>query len=438
MTTESNGPAPEVARFPDVQVSRSRRERWRRLWGWVVIGLPLLIAIVSGLLPARAPLPGEFFQVGDLSHPVWGPIRSVLWLATVGGGIGWLTSWIPSFPRKKATLIVDEDHLHIEQGGERRSIARADIEYAHRDQGTDQLVLRLRDGETLRIAAKEHRQQLESLLRPDVRRGTCRVPIGPAAARARGGQVVGWLVFLVSFITLLVALPFSVRQLVSTASAAPLSSLLTAGISGALAALLWPLLARRQLEVGTDGLRIDSLTRRFIPHEAIELVDQGPDDRVRLTLRDGETVTIPTVTRHGQLAEPIRQAARRSEQSAAAPRQGALERRGRSVSEWSRALGSVTDEAAYRERALRIEDLAQVLEDGHASPERRVAAALALKEGEREQRRIRIAADATVDPDLRVALEAAALGEIQEDALGRAQRRYLEARPPPPAARASR
>jgi len=81
---------------------------------------------------------------------------------------------------------------------------------------------------------------------------------------------------------------------------------------------------------------------------------------------------------------------------------------------------------SYRARALQRDDLWQVLEDPKASPERRVGAALALsrraKTGER--RRVRIAAASCALRPLRIAIEEAAEGEIEAQALEEAMKAH--------------
>jgi hypothetical protein len=103
-----------------------------------------------------------------------------------------------------------------------------------------------------------------------------------------------------------------------------------------------------------------------------------------------------------------------------------LERRGRPLSVWRDDLGSLLGESEdYRRRGLSADDLGAVVEDPTAPVERRVAAAVALGARRRDEarRRVRIATQATVDEDLRLALERAAEGEIEAAAIEREARR---------------
>ncbi|MBL8612022.1 MAG: hypothetical protein JNL38_32065 [Myxococcales bacterium] len=71
------------------------------------------------------------------------------------------------------------------------------------------------------------------------------------------------------------------------------------------------------------------------------------------------------------------------------------------------------------------DELEQVIGDAASSPERRVGATLALaaRDAERARARVRVAAPALADEELREALEAAAEGEVRAEYLARARRR---------------
>jgi hypothetical protein len=105
-----------------------------------------------------------------------------------------------------------------------------------------------------------------------------------------------------------------------------------------------------------------------------------------------------------------------------APAETSLARGERSVEAWTDALRAGTGQ--YRERALRFEELTDILDDPRQSPEMRVAAGVALSGKEGGAERVRIAADTTADPQLEALLEAAAEGEVAERRLDRAQQRY--------------
>jgi hypothetical protein len=102
-----------------------------------------------------------------------------------------------------------------------------------------------------------------------------------------------------------------------------------------------------------------------------------------------------------------------------------LDRRGRSFDAWKSALERLDPITDYRVGYQR-EDLVGVAEDAAQSPERRVAAAIAVRAAEDDAKtsRVRVAADTCVDPDLKHAIEQAiAEGEILEAEIERATKR---------------
>jgi hypothetical protein len=97
-----------------------------------------------------------------------------------------------------------------------------------------------------------------------------------------------------------------------------------------------------------------------------------------------------------------------------------LDRAGRTLAEWRKALGELFGgEASYRAARLDPEEVEKVLGDATLPADRRIGAAIALQAanvpGTKE--RIRIAADLTAEEDVRVALEQIAEGEIEDAAL---------------------
>ena len=100
---------------------------------------------------------------------------------------------------------------------------------------------------------------------------------------------------------------------------------------------------------------------------------------------------------------------------------------GRTIDAWRSALvGLVERGGDYREASLTLDDLARVLEDPSAPAEQRIGAALGLRslrgsEGaEAALTRIRIAAAATANPRVRIALTKAAEDELDDAAVDEA------------------
>jgi len=101
-----------------------------------------------------------------------------------------------------------------------------------------------------------------------------------------------------------------------------------------------------------------------------------------------------------------------------APRLAELvERAGRRHEVWLADLRELrTRETDYRTAALSRDDLWGLVEDPAAPPDARAGAAFVLQAGsaEPERARLRIAANATASPRLRIALDSAAEGDEQE------------------------
>ncbi len=104
-----------------------------------------------------------------------------------------------------------------------------------------------------------------------------------------------------------------------------------------------------------------------------------------------------------------------------------LDRAGRSIVAWRDAIVRLAkDQGGYREARFEPEDLTRVAEDASASPERRAAAAIAVRAigDETLAWRVRIASDACADSELRRALlEAVAEGELLETEISGATKR---------------
>lgn len=208
-----------------------------------------------------------------------------------------------------------------------------------------------------------------------------------------------------------------------------------------LLAMMTLMLMPTKLSVGADGVVLRWLFRdRFIAYGDIEGAEQYEKGwgrsrhiGIKLTLRSGEEVLIPT----GQakwnneemaiIHERMREAMEAFRLGDAAADAALLRRGARDVPEWIaalRAIGSGAN-ADMRTAPLPRERLFRIVESPTAAVAERAAAAVALGgELDDEARgRLRIAAEATASPKLRVVLEAAASGAAEaemEAALGEA------------------
>jgi hypothetical protein len=185
------------------------------------------------------------------------------------------------------------------------------------------------------------------------------------------------------------------------------------------------------VEVGLDGVAIRRRGRtRFTAYADVKAVElQGPVVRVVRTDGTAEVVGTQSEDRASAIVRRIEQA--RSGERAPAPTD-VLARAGRTVSAWRDELRRwAAGATSFRSATLDDSDLAHVLEDPGATDELRLGAALALRErGPEARARVRVAAEATVSPRMRVALdklgdeadlEDAALEEAIADAAAPAQ-----------------
>ena len=172
--------------------------------------------------------------------------------------------------------------------------------------------------------------------------------------------------------------------------------------------------------VGADGITVRRLfRRRFVPHGEIETVVQ-----TRLGVRvytRGEPLDLPMRTfvsdrsqSSAALVTRIEEARAESHRSFDVAALELLDRRGRRVSAWRDALARIAHHSGdYRSSVLESADLAHVIEDVSAPPERRIGAAIALASlpGDPElKQRVRVAAQASASTPMRIALEKRSAG----------------------------
>ena len=193
------------------------------------------------------------------------------------------------------------------------------------------------------------------------------------------------------------------------------------------------LLAPTTIEVGADGILVrPSLERkrRFIPIASLEHC--APTGRRGVRLRYYNGVEEILETGRGDI-DPDADRAREELYAEISDAMDAWRSNGSSVNaaarvargtrttaEWAELLRGIRGgDGDYRSGDLRDEDLWLVLESGAHPEESRAAAAVILRErGDDAKNRIRIAAEASVSPRLRVALTSAAdLPEVDDEAV---------------------
>jgi hypothetical protein len=179
----------------------------------------------------------------------------------------------------------------------------------------------------------------------------------------------------------------------------------------------------REVEIGVDGLHARSLEGRIRARfeDLAEVHVHG--QHVELLHRDGTRARVPVDVadqRTGQaLARRIVEALR-AFQEARGSRAHLFARGADTLDAWRARLGRLLrGDAGFRGAVVRVADAERVLADPEAVLEARVGAALALQaaDGDEGRRRIRVALEGTVRPEVRVVLEAAERGEVDEAAL---------------------
>lgn len=175
--------------------------------------------------------------------------------------------------------------------------------------------------------------------------------------------------------------------------------------------------------VGPDGVHIDQAEGELIPFDQIRAIDQrsffAP---LMLLLTSGRVVTIDggVAAKRNALASRLHAMLAASHET---PNLG-LARDGLGVRAWRDRLRGALGAAGYRVAAHGAVDatLAERMVAPRVSAEERVGAALALRIADPAAgaARVRIAAQACLDPSVRAALEAAAADEIDDEAIERA------------------
>lgn len=186
------------------------------------------------------------------------------------------------------------------------------------------------------------------------------------------------------------------------------------------------LFAWRELVVGTDGVSWKRNGRRhFVPLREIDgvMVHQGS---LVLTRDDGSKTWIRVDADDPGLADALNGRIRKAlaEVGRAGGKLTLFTRGDRSFDDWMASVRDLLKKGrGFRDIAVHAEDALAVLTDPAADPESRVGAALALERTEEPAliAKVRVAADACASPKLRVALEDALTGELEEETVEAAQ-----------------
>ena len=291
------------------------------------------------------------------------------------------------------------------------------------------IVLRLRGGRRL-VARCTDLPGARALLRAakvSVEQRLLEVPLGSLASASGNGPILHLLgPVLLGFFMLAMAAPVLSAGKVTLESVATIVGYVLACVA-ATAALAHYIAPGRAI-VGADGVRVARLfSRKFVPYERLREVSTllGP---VVLETADGELVLhTRSFIRDAPgsreaLAARLRDAIQvfRRERLAEVKLE-LFARKGLRVAAWKEQVRRVSQGGAdYRSVVLESEEIARVAEDPSAPAERRIGAVLSLSGRALDpalRERLRIAAGASANPRLRVALDRALDGDLVDDDL---------------------
>ncbi|HEY2365201.1 MAG TPA: hypothetical protein VGH87_02405, partial [Polyangiaceae bacterium] len=208
-------------------------------------------------------------------------------------------------------------------------------------------------------------------------------------------------------------------------------NLLPASIKGvgflALALLTILNALRSTVLVGPDGIRVVSpwrLVRKFISFADVARAEASAWG-VTLTLKSEKTIELRTAaqaktkdeTRDALVARVNAGIASLVARGPSVDAAALVARGGRAIDEWMKALAAIANpKASYRAPSVPVESFWRVLEDPAADPTARVGAAMALRKqlDDEGRARVRVVAENSAHPKVRVALDALA-GDRDEE-----------------------
>lgn len=392
--------APSTPPLPgEYDLRRLRLARAFGVAGFASMTVPLMLSLLLRVLGLYGPGLRELFStLGPALLAFGGP-------ALLLGG--W---WLGRARARYGAVSVVDGALHLAVGRRAQVIAPHEVVGAAIRPHAG-FVVQLRGGDEL-VCERSHARPgdaaaLLSALRLDARH---RAVALRATAAASPAFRAAWL-YVASLIAMTAAFahPPVGSRLALVALGAAASWLLAA-------ASLGPTVA-----VGVDGMRVQGLGRaRFVPWPRVQRV-AVEGGALRAHLVDGERLRLGSATPGAStLLARIEEARAVAASDAARPLPTG--RQGRSVAEWRAAMGALVGAGGYREGAVTEADLEGALRRGDLAGDERVGAALALVAADRAQQAtgVRVAAGATVDAPVRLALEQIAAGEVDDDALERA------------------
>jgi hypothetical protein len=316
---------------------------------------------------------------------------------TVASGGWWgatsaLAGWVGGRPGQ---LRIARDAIHIEQHGRQPlAIARAQIRAGFRLPGSGAVILLLHDGGRVTLEAEV-----------DV--------LGALDLDVAGPPLDVRLHRLGDAITFGVLLWFYGVFFAGGVSAA-LGNPLPFAAWSACAVAVMIVMALRRIVIGADGVLVRSgLRERFIPFKDVERIE----DLCIITTR-GRRLKVAVSGKPTERAAAVHrlQHAFHGYKTRMREADARLARGDRDLGAWVEDLKrQARDPGSFRRAGTSPEALERIVVNPASGVEQRLGAAIALSSlGEDSAKRVRIAAQASVNEELRVALEAAAEGEIDE------------------------
>lgn len=325
---------------------------------------------------------------------------------------------------RPASVTVDARWLHVTVGRRGLRIRRETITNGVvRAARSPEVELELSTGRTIRIqlSDEEEAHALIAALKLGSDQRRAKIPLGkPSHVVWRGiaslfGSIV--LVFIV------------IGQVPATLLSLFREHLFLFWFASMLAAL--HALRTPDVTVGAEGLVIRTPWRtRYVAYARVaHLFADGREIVLRLTDRTKVSVHGWSTESARAVIRRVTEARERAEHAEPGGRTDWLERRGRSFADWrASVIGSLRPSSGYRAAVQAPGDALQIVENPAAPLEHRIGAALALV-GSREAgaaKRIRVAARASANDKVRIALEQAAEDAADEaaieDALAEARR----------------
>lgn len=433
-------PAPRL-RVESPGVGTQQAERVRRIAlralavSAALVAIPFPVALLLDSMPiCMVTLAGVLGTMGSSLALLLGPTAR--------------TVMRPGVVSVEGAAITVDQRGHDQQGN-RRIYPMRDVVEGWLEE-PDEVYLRMQGGETLvvKVTSTQEGERLLAAADLSASERVVRMPLTSAASTipfGRGLAILGMVVLSPVAIFSAAVVAAMVKDL---AELFETSGVIGAGMvlafTATLGFILYTLIAalrRREVTVGTDGLVYRStFGRDFIPYAQVTQV--AADPRGVRVVRGSSSVVLPTS--EGALLPPPGQSAALPSTAAGVKRRDALldrikgamaarrvsgsvsanlthlDRKGRPLLAWREDLQRlIKAPSLYRGAGFAKSELAEVIEDPGASPERRVGAALALQVADPEEtrRRVRVAVEACADDDLRSALESAAEGEVAEGQL---------------------